>query len=57
MLENMTATLSRIDEIKSRFQQNPVRCVVSVAPHAAVQTASAPADAIKPFFPDYLAQF
>lgn len=62
MLENMDATLSRIDEIKSHFYSRGVSGVVSTSPHAAVKAtsnrvASAQTDdSLQPFFPDYLAK-
>lgn len=56
MLENLNATLSRIDEIKSHFQTASTNRVVSIAPHAYAQDSKTSESGLKPFFPDYLAK-
>jgi len=53
MLENLSMTLARIAEIKSRFAQFGASGVVTVAPRTTAELPS-PAGTIKPFFPQYL---
>lgn len=61
MLENVTAVIARVEEIKSRFQSARASGDVTIAPHytASVpsQTQSAEQTAsVKPYFPSYLVQ-
>lgn len=57
MLENMTAAMARIQEIRSRFMQSGPSGGVSVAPHTGTGTGTIKRSndhTIQPFFPQYL---
>lgn len=62
MLENMTAAMARIQEIRSQFDHSGPSGAVSIAPHAGTGTGALPhshgvsssTGTIKPFFPQYL---
>lgn len=56
MLENMTAALARVQEIKSRFDHSGPGGGVSIAPHAGsgISPGGLPKPGVKPFFPQYL---
>ena len=53
MLENMSATLARISEIKTRFAHPGPAGAVGVVPHSTAEPPTTPGT-IKPFFPQYL---
>lgn len=54
MLENMTAALSRIQEIKAQFGHPGPNSAVSVVPHGTATGSGTRTDSIQPFFPQYL---
>ena len=53
MLENLSAVLARIQDIRSRFAESDANGAVAVSPRT-IAEAPAPAGTIKPFFPQYL---
>lgn len=55
MLESVTSTMARIQEIKSHFRRTTPDAVVHTAPHYDAGGLSR-AGEIKPFFPEYLIQ-
>ena len=59
MLENVTAAMARVQEIKSQFRQGMSGGTVGIALHMVsgeptAHTVSGGSTAVKPFFPNYL---
>jgi len=53
MLESVTAVISRIEEIKSRFRSARVGGEVTIAPHVGARPGLT-SGSVQPFFPNYL---